>query len=134
MQVARKDDIMTIDIVAVIGAGTMGAGIALVAARAGHPVVLFDAASAAVERGIAHITGLLDGQVAKGRLSAETRNVLLARITPTTDITALAPAMLVIEAIVEDLDIKATVLRQVEALVSAEVILAFPSYACRKCR
>lgn len=109
--------------VAVIGAGTMGAGIALVAARAGHRVLLHDADPAAIARGIAGLAKILDGQVAKGRIDAAARDAQLARIEPATAIDALAPAKLVIEAIVENIDIKAKVLAAVEAVVADDAIV-----------
>ena len=93
--------------VAVIGAGTMGSGVALVAARAGHPVLLHDAAPEAIRRGLDSVARLLDGQVKRGRLTAAERDAQLSRICPASDLDAIAPAGLVVEAIVEDLDVKA---------------------------
>jgi 3-hydroxybutyryl-CoA dehydrogenase len=110
--------------VAVIGAGTMGGGIALVAASAGHTVLLYDAASGAAAAGCKRQRADLERLVARGRLTAEECNDRLSRIQPVESLSALASAGLVIEAIVEDLDIKAGVLRQVEELTNAETILA----------
>ncbi len=99
--------------VAVIGAGTMGSGIALVAATAGHPVLLYDANPAALERGIAQIGGSLDRLVERRKIDAGEREARLARIKAVSKPGDLAPAKLVIEAIVEDLDIKAALLGEV---------------------
>jgi len=110
--------------VAVIGAGTMGSGIALVAARAGHPVLLHDAAPEAIRRGLDSVARLLDGQVKRGRLTAAERDAQLSRISPASDLDAIAPAGLVVEAIVEDLDVKAGLFGRIAALVGAETILA----------
>lgn len=110
--------------VAVLGAGTMGSGIALVAARAGHRVLLHDAAPGAIQRGIDSVARLLDGQVKRGKLEQAERDAQLARIVPAPDITALAPSGLVIEAIIEDLDAKAALFARVAEMVSAQAILA----------
>jgi 3-hydroxybutyryl-CoA dehydrogenase len=110
--------------IGVIGAGTMGAGIALVAARAGHRVRLHDAAPGAVERGLAGLAAMLDREVARGRLTSDGRNDQLGRIHPAPAIADLAPSMLVIEAIVESLDVKASVLRATELVVTRDAILA----------
>jgi len=79
--------------VAVIGAGTMGAGIALVAARAGHRVRLHDAVPGAAERGLAGIAALLDRDVAKGRLAVDGRAAVLGRILAAPTIESLAPSL-----------------------------------------
>jgi 3-hydroxybutyryl-CoA dehydrogenase len=111
-------------IVGVVGAGTMGAGIAQVAATAGHPVRLFDIAPEAAERAIAGIAGRLQRSVDKGRLTAVERSAILARLTPAADLTALAPALLVIEAAVEQLEIKRQLFAELEELCDASAILA----------
>ncbi len=110
--------------VGVIGAGTMGAGIAQVAAQAGHPVLLYDAAEGAAERGRAGIKAALDRRVAKGRLAAADADAVLARIALAGRPEDLAPARLVIEAVVERLDVKQAVLGRVEAAAGDEIILA----------
>ncbi len=110
--------------VGVVGAGTMGAGIAQVAAAAGHPVLLFDALPGLAEKAKARLAEALEKLVGKGRLTAAERDALLARIQPCTEISALAPARLVIEAIIEDLAAKQNLFRQLEALVAADAILA----------
>ncbi|RWU21216.1 3-hydroxyacyl-CoA dehydrogenase PaaC [Pseudomonas alkylphenolica] len=111
-------------VVAVIGAGAMGAGIAQVAAQAGHPVKLHDARPGAAAQAIDGIDRQLGKLVEKGRLSAEARAATVARLQPADAIEALADAGLVIEAIVENLEVKRGLLRQLEALCSAECIFA----------
>ena len=110
--------------VSVIGAGTMGAGIAQIAAAYGHPVILFDQNPEAIQRGLDHIKKGLQGQVKRGKMTEEALEALLANITPATDIAALADCKLVIEAIIEDLGIKRGLLANLEATCSADCILA----------
>ena len=106
----------------VIGAGMMGAGIAYVAAAAGIPVVLIDAAQEAADRGKAHSAGLLDKATARGKGSPEAKAAHLARITPTTDYAALAACDLVVEAVFEDPTVKAEVLARVQAAAPGAII------------
>ena len=110
--------------VAMIGAGTMGAGIAQVAAAAGHPVRLYDADEAAVAKAAERIAGNLARAVDKGRLSPEERDAILARIKPSHSIDAVAPAGLAIEAIAEDLEAKLRLLETLEIFLHPEAILA----------
>ena len=105
----------------VVGAGLMGAGIAQVAAQAGHDVALFDTREGAAVAAKAKLAGTLDGLVAKGKLTAEAVAATLARITP---VAALQPADLVIEAIVENLDIKRALFAELEALLADDAIIA----------
>src|SRR5438876_12423295 len=86
------------ELIGVVGAGTMGAGIAQVAAQSGRPVILYDIKPEYVERGLAAIRAGLQGRVDKGKLAADEMAAVLARIQPTTDRAALAPARLVVEA------------------------------------
>lgn len=110
--------------IAVIGAGTMGAGIAQVAAAAGHPVLLYDAAEGAARQGISRTAQGLDRLVERGRMSGADRDALLARIKPVDDLESLAPAALVIEAVLEDLDIKRELFTRLESICDAGSILA----------
>lgn len=110
--------------VLVIGAGAMGAGIAHVAALAGHPVYLYDTQAEAIDRGLAGIAKDLDFLVSKGKLSAAEREATMARLTAITDLTNAADAGLAIEAIVEKLEIKQQLFLQLERLLGAEAILA----------
>lgn len=110
--------------VAVVGAGTMGSGIALVAAKAGHNVLLHDADAKAIQRGLDGLRKGLDRLVAKGKLTAADRDAQLGRITPLPNIDGVAPAGLVIEAIVEDFGIKRDLFKRIEAAVGPDAILA----------
>jgi 3-hydroxybutyryl-CoA dehydrogenase len=112
------------DPVAVLGAGTMGAGIAHVAAAAGHEVLIHDAVAGAVDAAIADLSKRLDRSVQKGRLHADAATATLDRIRPVSSIEGFAPARLVVEAIIEDLDIKRRVLAQVASIVAADAIIA----------
>lgn len=111
-------------IVAVVGAGAMGAGIAQVAAQAGHPVLLHDARSGAAEAGLSGLAKGLDALVAKGRLDQRERDAIVGRITVAPALPALAPAGLVIEAIIEDLAIKRSLFAELEQIVAPAAILA----------
>jgi 3-hydroxyacyl-CoA dehydrogenase / enoyl-CoA hydratase / 3-hydroxybutyryl-CoA epimerase len=108
----------------VLGAGMMGAGIAYVSAKAGITVVLLDSTDEAATRGKAYAQGLLDKAVKKGRSTAEQRDALLARITPTTDYALLNGCDLVIEAVFEDRAVKAKVTQQTEAVIGAQAVFA----------
>ncbi|WP_413207585.1 3-hydroxyacyl-CoA dehydrogenase PaaH [Rhodospirillum sp. A1_3_36] len=110
--------------VAVIGAGTMGAGIAQVAATAGHAVLLFDAAEGAAERGLGRIAEGLNKLVARGKMEAEARESLVGRIRPVGALADLAPARLVIEGIIEDLGVKRDLFAALEDICGDQTILA----------
>ena len=110
--------------IGIIGSGAMGAGIAQVVATAGHPVHLLDQNAAALEKAMAGIAASLRKLVEKGKLTPETAAAALARVRPTPSTAAFADCGLVIEAIVEDLAVKQQVFKEVEAVVSAECILA----------
>lgn len=110
--------------IAVIGAGSMGAGIAQVAAQAGHPVKLYDNRAGASAQAIDGIDRQLGRLVEKGKLSAEARAAIIARMQPVEAIEALADSSLVIEAIVENLEVKRGLLRQLESLCGKHCILA----------
>ena len=110
--------------VVVIGAGTMGSGIAEVAASAGHPVYLRDTSEAALEKGIAQIRRSLDKRVERGRLDAAQRDAIIARLKPVDARAPLDNVGLVIEVIVENLDVKVAVLKQIESEVDAQTIIA----------
>ncbi len=110
--------------VGLIGAGTMGAGIAQVAAAAGHPVLLFDVEPDAARRAIQNIDSALQRLVAKGKLPDSDRVALIGRITPCEDLAAIGSASLVVEAIVEDLDVKRRVFGDLEEIVDGDAILA----------
>jgi 3-hydroxybutyryl-CoA dehydrogenase len=112
------------DTVAVIGAGTMGAGIAQVAAKFGHNVLLFDKMEGAAQAGLDRTAKGLEKLVARGKMSEEDKNALVSRIQPTESIADLAPSRLVIEAIVENLAVKQSVFSELEELCGEDTILA----------
>jgi 3-hydroxybutyryl-CoA dehydrogenase len=107
----------------VVGAGIMGAGIAQVAAQAGHAVLLFDMRDGAAVEARRKLGAALDGLVAKGRLSAEAAAATLARIEAIDSLQAAAGAGVVIEAIVEQLDAKRALFRALEDIVADDAIL-----------
>ena len=115
---------MAIQTVGVIGAGTMGNGIAHVAARSGFKVILHDLEPRFLDRAISTITTNLDREVAKGRISADDKSSTLLRIVPAVENTALAEADFVIEAVVEDFGIKSKVFQAVDEIARPSVILA----------
>ncbi len=110
--------------IAVIGAGAMGAGIAQVAAQAGHPVKLYDNRPGAAAQAIDGIDRQLGRLVEKGKLTADERAAIVGRLQPAEAIEALADASLVIEAIVENLEVKRGLLRQLEDVCGKDCILA----------
>ena len=106
------------------GAGMMGAGIAHVSANAGIEVVLIDQDQQAAERGKAHSEALLDKGISRRKVTAEKKEEVLGRITPTTDHAALAGCDLIVEAVFEDMEVKAEITRKVEAVVGEDCIFA----------
>ncbi len=114
----------TVKKLGVLGAGMMGAGIAHVAALAGIEVVLIDASQEAADRGRAHSEGILDKGLKRGKVTAEKKAEVLARITATTDYAALAGVDLVVEAVFEDMKVKAEVTARAEAVIPADAIFA----------
>ena len=115
---------MSIQRIGVVGAGQMGNGIAHVAALAGFDVILSDVAQPLVDKGVATIAKNLDRQVAKGTITAEAKAGVLARISPATALDAHAGCDLVVEAIVESLDAKVALFRQLDGIVKSDGILA----------
>ena len=110
--------------VAVIGSGLMGAGIAQVAATAGHRVVLRDVTEEALDRGLAGIRTSLDRFTAKGKLAAEDAEAALARITTAVDLEAVADADIVVEAVFEKVEVKHEVFRELDRICRDGAILA----------
>jgi 3-hydroxybutyryl-CoA dehydrogenase len=108
----------------VVGAGIMGAGIAQVAAQAGHPVWLFDTRDGAAEDAHRKLVQTLDSLAAKGKLDARAAQDAGERIRPITSLDTVGQARLVIEAIVENLDAKRSLFAQLEARLSADTVLA----------
>jgi 3-hydroxybutyryl-CoA dehydrogenase len=110
--------------IAVIGAGAMGAGIAQVAAQAGHPVLLLDNRPGAAAQAIEGINRQLGKRVDSGKLSAESRSATIGRLVAVEAIEALADCDLIIEAIVENLEVKRALFRQLEGICGEHCILA----------
>ena len=110
--------------VLVVGAGIMGAGIAQVAAQAGHRVALFDTREGAARQARDKLGATFDTLVAKGRLQAAAAAEALARIDAVDELEQAADCALVVEAIVERLDVKRELLARLEALVAADCVLA----------
>jgi 3-hydroxybutyryl-CoA dehydrogenase len=108
----------------VIGAGIMGAGIAQVAAQAGHRVWLFDARDGAAAQAKEKIAATLEGLVGKGRLAADAAAAMIRRIEPVASLDAARDVRLVVEAIVEDVEVKRALLAQLEAVVAPGCVLA----------
>jgi 3-hydroxybutyryl-CoA dehydrogenase len=113
-----------INTVGVIGAGTMGNGIAQACAVAGLDVAMVDVNDAAVARGKAAIGSSLERLVKKDKLGAAERDAALARVAAGTDYQALARCDLVIEAATENLDLKLKILRQLDAVAGKEALIA----------
>ncbi|AGZ35822.1 3-hydroxybutyryl-CoA dehydrogenase [Pseudomonas sp. SWI6] len=115
---------MSIERIAVIGAGTMGNGIAQVCAVAGYQVLLVDVSDAALERGVATLSKNLERQVNKGTLTADQAQGAKTRIRTSTDYAQLSGVQLVIEAATENLQLKQRILQQVAANVAADCLIA----------
>jgi 3-hydroxybutyryl-CoA dehydrogenase len=120
----QDQEIMPMQRVGVIGAGTMGNGIAHVFARCGFDVVLCDVEQRFLERGLATIGRNLDREVAKGKIGAAEKSATLNRITPVVDRGRMAECDLAIEAATEQFEVKAAIFRELEALLPPHVILA----------
>jgi 3-hydroxybutyryl-CoA dehydrogenase len=110
--------------VAVLGAGTMGAGIAQVAAQSGYEVILYDVFEEAVQGATTRLAALLHRLAEKGKLTPGEADAAIARITPTTQMEALDDVQVVIEAAPERLDIKKNLFEQLDEHVPADAILA----------
>ena len=114
----------SIKTVAVLGAGTMGNGIAHVFARVGYNVILRDVEQRFLDRGMETIAKNLDREVKKGKLTEAEKPEVLGRLKPVTDFAAIAAADFVLEAVPEKLEIKRAALTEADRLVRPEVILA----------
>ncbi len=112
------------EIIGVVGAGTMGNGIAQVAARAGYAVVLRDTSEEFLERGMQAIEKSLKRDVDKERLTEEGKREIVGRISMTTDSHALASANFIIEAVTENLSVKTEVFRTLDEVAKPEAVLA----------
>jgi 3-hydroxybutyryl-CoA dehydrogenase len=114
----------SINLVGVLGAGTMGAGIAQAFASFGLNVILRDIDSAFVERGLATVNGNLDRLVAKGKLQPDEKQAIVDRIAGTTDVAAMADCDLIVEAVIEDMKIKKIIFAELDGVCKPSTILA----------
>lgn len=109
--------------IAVLGAGAMGGGIAQVAAQAGFEVILSDVDRVFVDRAIGRMNNFLSKSVEKGKISAEQKDAVLGRIVPTTGVDSFADADLVIEAIIENLEMKKEAFSKLDQVCKPETCL-----------
>jgi len=115
---------MTIERISVLGAGTMGHGIAQVAAQAGFKTTLYDIEHALVDAGLERVTANLDKGIARGKVTEESRAATLANLSGTTDLEAAAATDLIIEAIPERMELKRQVFGELDAAAPAGAIFA----------
>ncbi|WCM87687.1 3-hydroxybutyryl-CoA dehydrogenase [Acidovorax sp. NCPPB 3576] len=115
---------MTITTVGIIGAGTMGNGIAQACAVSGIHAVMVDISEAAVQKGLATVAGSLDRLIKKEKITAADKDAALARIRTSTNYDDLKAAQIVIEAATENHELKVKILKQIDALVAPQVIIA----------
>ncbi|MFM0060934.1 3-hydroxybutyryl-CoA dehydrogenase [Paraburkholderia phytofirmans] len=115
---------MKIETVGIVGAGTMGNGIAQTIAMAGMKAIMIDLHDAALDAGMATLKGSLERLVSKGKIDVAARDNALARIETSTDYQRLADVDIVIEAATENGELKTRILRQIEAVVRPDAIIA----------
>jgi 3-hydroxybutyryl-CoA dehydrogenase len=115
---------MSVQRVGVVGAGTMGNGIAHVFARSGYSVVLFDVEQRFVDRGLATIGKNLDREVGKGKITAQDKDATLKRIDPVVDREPLGSCDFIVEAATEKFDIKTDLFRELDRICQPEIVLA----------
>ena len=118
---------MTLDqikTVAVLGAGTMGNGIAHVFARAGYDVILRDVEQRFLERGLETVAKNLDREIKKGKLQESDRSAVLSRISLVTDMSAVSTAQFLVEAVPEKIEIKRAVLTEADSVLAPDAIIA----------
>ena len=115
---------MAIQTVGIVGAGTMGNGIAQACAVSGINVVMVDISDAAVQKGLATVTGSLDRLIKKEKISEADKAAALGRIKTSTNYDDLKAAQLVIEAATENFDLKVKILKQLDATLGQDVIVA----------
>jgi 3-hydroxybutyryl-CoA dehydrogenase len=120
----ERNFLMSIQTIGIIGAGTMGSGIAQACAVSGLQVVMVDIAQAALDKGVAGIGKSLDRLLSKDKISEADKQAALGRITTSTGYEAFARCDLVIEAATENHELKIKILKQVDSLLPADVILA----------
>lgn len=109
--------------IGVIGAGTMGIGIAVTSARVGHQVVMRDLSDDAVSRGLDGVSSFLDRSVEKGKLSADMRDEAIRGLSGTTKLEDLADCEIVIEAVFEDLELKQQLLAELDDVIAPDALI-----------
>jgi len=117
-------DARRVETIGVLGAGTMGAGIAIACAANGFTVKLFDANAGALNAGLQRITQTFERDVSKGRLSAADAETAIARVIPADAIEEMSDADLFIEAVIEKMDVKKSVFAALDAIAKPEAVLA----------
>ena len=122
--IPKDTPVLTIAKAAIIGAGTMGSGIAMACANAGISVVLKDVEPAAVERGLANIRKNYDGSVAKGRFTREVADQRIASIQGQTSYEGFEDADLIVEAAFESMDLKKSIYRDIDKIAKPDCVLA----------
>jgi len=122
--IAPNAERMSIARVGVVGGGLMGSGIAQVAAQAGIATTLRELSEPLVQRARVNITRSLDKSIEKGKLTADARDAALSRLTTTTRLDDLAACDVVIEAVVEDLDVKNALWRELNVHCAADTVFA----------
>lgn len=115
---------MAIETLGILGAGTMGSGIAIASAPAGLDVVLVDSSDAQLEKALGEARKFYDRAVEKGRMAADAAEAALGRISGATDVAALGDSDLVIEAVFEDFDLKAKIFQQLSGIVQEAALVA----------
>ena len=110
--------------IAVIGGGTMGAGITVAALDAGLPVTMVERDAESIARGKANVEKVYNGLIAKGRMTEEAKSTVMARYTPTTSYDDIAQVDLVIEAVFEDLEVKKAVFKELDRVCKSGAVLA----------
>ena len=115
---------MTVNTLAIVGTGIMGMGIAQIAAQAGIQVLLYDAKAGAAEQGRHSLQAMLEKLTAKGKFSDDELQAMLSNLTVVQELSQIATAEIVVEAIIENLDIKKQLFAQLEEVVTPDTILA----------
>ena len=110
--------------IGVVGAGTMGAGIALVAAQAGYETPLYDVSQEFIDRGMDQINKFLQGSLERGKITAEEKERVLSKLTATLELEDLKGSALVVEAAPENLDLKRDIFQKLDSLCEPETLLA----------
>ena len=115
---------MQVKTVGVLGCGLMGAGIAQVSASAGYRTIVREVNQGVLDKGLGRIRKFLEDGVAKGKVTAEQRDTTLSRLSGTTEFSGMKECDLIVEAIVENVEVKAAAYSALEAVVGADTIFA----------